>query len=35
VTAALAYGVFEVVGSLALALSWNRLGAPTPAPSPP
>jgi BASS family bile acid:Na+ symporter len=35
VTAALAYGVFEVVGSLVLALSWNRLGAPTPAPSPP
>ena len=34
VTAALAYGVFEVVGSLVLALSWNRLGAPTPAPSP-
>jgi BASS family bile acid:Na+ symporter len=35
VTAALAYGVLEVVGSLVLALSWNRLGATTPAPSPP
>jgi BASS family bile acid:Na+ symporter len=29
VTAALAYGVFEVLGSLGLALAWRRLGART------
>ena len=31
VTAVLAYGVFEIVGSLVLALSWVKAFTPTPA----